>query len=100
LTRERSKETIGERGLLYDRATDYRRAVDEAVRDEVLEDVLRRQGWEASGEHLARKQHDRAMMAPSQPAITTNPIRNPCPVSRIRPRNVSSTAVNDHGRGA
>src|SRR5690606_7866152 len=31
LTRERLKEAIGEHGLVYDRAADYRRAVDEAL---------------------------------------------------------------------
>jgi uncharacterized protein (TIGR02680 family) len=31
LTRERLKEAIGERGMVYDRAVDYRRAVDEAL---------------------------------------------------------------------
>jgi len=31
LTREKLREEIGSRGLLYDRATDYRRAVDEAL---------------------------------------------------------------------
>jgi uncharacterized protein (TIGR02680 family) len=31
LTRERLKEAIGESGMVYDRASDYRRAVDEAL---------------------------------------------------------------------
>ncbi len=31
LTRERLREAIGDRGLVYDRAADYRRAVDEAL---------------------------------------------------------------------
>lgn len=31
LTRERLKESLGERGMVYDRAGDYRRAVDEAL---------------------------------------------------------------------
>ena len=31
LTRERLKEAIGEHGMVYDRAVDYRRAVDEAL---------------------------------------------------------------------
>jgi len=31
LTRERLKEAIGEHGMVYDRAADYRRAVDEAL---------------------------------------------------------------------